>query len=190
MTPKLRLAIVLPILMLCAAFPVMRWERHVQASLPSKREYPVLPTATLIYRGLNAPAVLFSTLCIEVLPIYRVDSPPPVFLGIAVADLFFFGSVLVLWCAVGVLLDHSRVPRSPVRRGSISKRVLVTSLLLLSAIVLFCAGLVPIQHAGISGNPRGDVVEGALFLLWSAVIALFSVGRVAKGSRRLDQKST
>jgi hypothetical protein len=188
--PKLRLAIVLPILMLCAAFPVMRWERHVQASLPSKREYPVLPTATLIYRGLNAPAVLFSTLCIEVLPIYRVDNPPPVFLGIAVNDFFFFGSVLVLWCAIGVLLDCSRVPKSPVHRGTMSKRVLVTSLLLLIAIVLFYAGLVPIQKARISANPRGDILEGALFLLWSAVIALFSVGRVAKGIRRVDKKTT
>jgi hypothetical protein len=169
--PKIRFAIILPIFMLCAAFAVARWEHQVQADVPTKREYPLNPTATLVYNGINAPAMIFSKLCVELFPIYRVDRTPASFVGLGVEECLFLFGVVVLWSVVGLALDRRRCPNGLLHRTT-SGRVLFRLFLVALGTLLFYTGLIPLRNPRNSTNPLGNVMEGLLFLVWSLVLAL------------------
>lgn len=130
--PRLRFAIILPIVLLCCAFPVARWEHYVQGQMPPKREYPYQATPTLIYKGINAPALFFETLCITHLPIYRVNHEPPSFLGVGIQDLLFLTGVAVLWWIIGLMLDRRRGSNARLERKMTAFRVLLNSLAIFS----------------------------------------------------------
>jgi hypothetical protein len=167
--PKLRFAFVLPILMLCIAFPVMRWQEHINAASP-RGEFPIVPTVTLVYAGLNAPAVLFKGLCMTYLPVERIDHPPSSVFGIDSGQFLFFAGVVVLWFTVGLLLDRRRKHQtSPKSEASIQQTVMNLSLLAFG-IPLFGGGVWSIRHG--YSNPVGNLLQGVLWLGWSLLFAL------------------
>src|SRR6202035_1268224 len=129
--PKLRLAVILQILIMCLDFPVALWQSHVDAEQHRKDEYPIVYTVTLAYLGLNAPAVVFQGLCVA--------------------------GVVPLCFSVWLFLDRRRI--CPVHRQTATTvwRVLGTLLLLAFAIVLFGGGVFVMRHRP-SGNPVGDVL--------------------------------
>jgi len=178
--PKLRLAVILPILIMCLDFPVALWQSHVDAEQHRKDEYPIVYTVTLAYLGLNAPAVVFQGLCVATLSIYRVDHDPPTLFGIGAGQLLFFTGVVLLWFSVGLFLDRRRI--CPVHRQTATTvwRVLGTLLLLAFAIVLFGGGVFVMRHRP-SGNPVGDVLTGVLWFGWSVVFAVASAMRHVTG---------
>jgi hypothetical protein len=181
--PKLRFAIILPIVLLCTAFPVARWENYVQGQLPSKREYPYQATPTLIYRGVNAPAVFFETPCVTYLPIYRVDHAPPSFLGIGIEDLLFHPGVVVLWSIVGLVLDRRGRSSTRPKRKMTTFGVLLSILAIAFGIVFLWGGIIAVRHSSNSTNPFGNVLEGILFVAWAVVSALPPVLRLLRQVR-------
>ena len=174
--PKLRLAVILPILIVCLDFPVALWQSHVDARQPPKHEYPIVSTVTLAYLGLNAPAVVFKGLCIATLPIYRIDHPPPTLFGIAAGQLLFFTGVVLLWFTVGLSFERRRGSQMHRQAATTIWRVLGTLLLLAFAILLFGGGVFVMRHRP-SGNPVGDVLQGILWFGWSVVFAVASAMR-------------
>jgi hypothetical protein len=174
--PKLRLAIILPILIVCFDFPVALWHSHVDAQQPPKHEYPIVSTFTLAYLGLNAPAVVFKGLCEATLPIYRVDHAPPTLFGVGAGQLLFFTGVVLLWFSVGLFLDRRRVWQMHWQTATTVWRVLGTLLVLALAIVLFGGGVFVMRHRP-SGNHVGDVLNGVLWFGWSVVFMIVSAMR-------------
>ena len=181
---KLRLAIVLPVLLLCTALPVSRWEKHVQGPLPPKREYPFVPTPTLIYKGINAPAALFKTFCIVYLPIYRVDHAPPTFLGVGVEEYLFLGGVIVLWYLVGTMLDGRRGINAPPKFEMTIVRVLINLLLVFMGTFLLWGGIRLIMDSGNTTNLLGNVLQDILFIAWSMALIFPSALSLLKGRWR------
>jgi hypothetical protein len=167
--PKLRLAVILPIFMLCAAFPVGRWQRHLDAHLLPKREYPVVSNVTSLYHGLNAPAILFEWLCQAALPADRVNHPPLSIFGIDGGQLLFFSGVVILWFGVGLFFDDRQQHRIHLRTEMSLWQILRNLLLMVFAILLFYGGIFAIraQH-----TPVGDFLNGILWLGWSLLFAL------------------
>lgn len=173
--PKLRLAIILPILIVCLDFPVAIWQSHVGGQQPSKHEYPIVSPLTFAYRGLNAPAVVFQGLCVTMLPIYRIDHAPPTLFGIGAGELLFFTGVVLLWFTVGFFFDRRS---GQIRRQTATTiwQVLGTLLLLAFAIWLFGGGAFVMRHRR-SGNAIGDVLQSTLWFGWSAVFVIASAMR-------------
>lgn len=169
--PKLRFAIVLPLAMLCIGFMAMRWENHVQSHLPPKRDFPFVSTATFVFDGLNAPAVLIEGICVELFPVYRVDQPPPTLFGIGIGRAIFWPLVALLWCGVGFLVDcrRARVPL-PGRQKGIG--TLVNLLLVCLALVLCYMGIRVVVGTHSPMNPLGSVLEGILFVGWSVILVM------------------
>ena len=174
--PKLRLAVILPILILCFDFPVALWQSHVDAKQPPKHEYPIVSTVTLAYLGLNAPAVIFKGLCIATLPIYRIDHAPPTLFGIGAGQLLFFTGVVLLWFTVGLFLDRHRSSQMHPQTPTTIWRVLGTLLLLAFATLLLAGGVFVMRHRP-TGNPVGDVLQGMLCFGWSVVFVVASAMR-------------
>jgi hypothetical protein len=112
---KLRFAIGLPILALCGAFAVARWEHHIQAHLPPTQQHPFISTATLVYEGINAPALSFKGVLHSVSSYLSRRSCAPSVFGLGIGELLFLTGVVVLWFIVGLALDYRRhVGRPPV----------------------------------------------------------------------------
>jgi hypothetical protein len=128
--PKLRFAVILPILIVLLDFPVTLWQRHVEVQAPPKREYPIVSPVTSAYLGLNAPALLFRWMCETTLPIYRLDHAPPTLFGIGAGQLLFFTGVVLLWSTVGVFFDRRRGCQIRQHTGTTVWRLLGTLLLL------------------------------------------------------------
>lgn len=173
--PKLRLAIILPILIVCLDFPVALWQRHVDGQQPPKHEYPIVSPLTLAYLGLNAPAVVFKGVCVTTLPIYRIDHAPPTLLGIAAGEILFFTGVVLLWFAVGLFLDR-RSGQLQRQTATTVWRVLGTLLLLAFGVWLLGGGAFLLRQRP-TGNPIGDVLQGILWFGWSAVFVIASAMR-------------
>jgi|SRR5215831_15992947 len=173
--PKLRLAVILPMLIVCLDFPVALWQIHVDAQQPPKHEYPIVSPLTLAYLGLNAPAVIFKGLCVTTLPIYRINHAPPTLFGIGAGEILFFTGVVLLWFSVGLFLDRRR-DQMHRQTATTVWRVLGTLLLLAFAILLFGGGAFVIRHRP-SGTPIGDVLQGLLCFGWSAVFVIASAMR-------------
>lgn len=184
--PKLRLAVIFPILIVCLDFPVALWQRHVDALQPPKHEYPVVSAVGLAYRGLNAPAVVFEGLCVATLPIYRIDHAPPALFGIGAGQLLFFTGVVLLWFTVGLFLDRRRSSQMHPQSPTTIWRVLGTLLLLTFAILLFGGGVFVMKHLPRS-DAVGDVLQGVLCLAWSLVFAVASVMRHVDASSNVHQ---
>jgi hypothetical protein len=174
--PKLRLAVILPILIVCLDLPVALWQSHVDAQQPPKHEYPIVSPVTLAYRGLNAPALIFRGLCEAALPVYRIDHDPPTLLGVGSGQLFFFAGVVLLWFTVGLSFDRRRSCEMHRQTATTIWRVLGTLLFVAFAMLLFGGGVFVIRHRP-AGNPVGDVLQGILFFGWSAVVAVTSAMR-------------
>ena len=174
--PKLRLAVILPILIVCLDFPVALWQRHVDSQQPPEREYPLVSTVTLAYLGLNAPAVIFAGLCVTTLRIFKIDHAPPTLFGIGARDIFFFTGIVSLWFTVGLFLDRRRICQMHRHSATTVWRVLGTLLLLAFAVLLFEGGLFVLRHHP-WGNPVGDVLQGILCLSWSVLFAAASALR-------------
>lgn len=172
--PKLRLAIILPILIVSLDFPVALWQSRVDGQHPP-HEYPNVSPLTLAYLGLNAPAVVFKGLCVTMLPIYRIDHDPPTLFGIGAGEILFFTWVVLLWFTVGLFLDRRSIQMRR-RTATTVWRVLGTLLLLALAIWLFGGAAFVMRHRP-SGNPIGDVLQGILWFGWSAVFVIASVMR-------------
>jgi hypothetical protein len=186
---KLKLAIILPIFMLCLAFPVSWQQGRVDARLLPKREYPVISHATSVYRGLNGPAVLFEGLCRAVLPIDRVDHPPLVFLGVSAGQILFFIGIALLWFGTGLSFDRRLGSQSHPGAEWTLWRIAGNLLLLAFAITLFGGGVFAIRH-GNSDPIEDHLIQGILFLGWSIVLALASGHKLATGFYRMRSRST
>lgn len=174
--PKLRLAVILPILIVWLDFPVALWQSHVDAEQPPKHEYPIVSTVTSAYLGLNAPAVVFKDLCVATLPIYRVDHAPPTLFGVGAGQILFFTGVVLLWFGVGLFFDRRRIRQLHRQTATTVWRVLGTLLLLAFAIVLFGGGVFVMRRRP-SGNPVGDILNGVFWFGWSALFAVASAIR-------------
>jgi hypothetical protein len=72
--------------------------------------------------------MIFEALCLEVLPIYRIDYAPPTLVGIGAGEFLFFIGVFSLWFIVGLFFD--RRGSSQMHRQTTIWRVLWTLLLL------------------------------------------------------------
>ena len=178
--PKLRLAVILPILIVCLDFPVVLWQSHIDAQQPPKHEYPIVSPVTVAYLGLNAPALIFRGLCEATLPIYRMDHAPPTLFGIGAGQLLFFTGVVLLWFTVGLFLDRHRSSQMHWQTPTTIWRVLGTLLLMAFAILLFGGGVFVMRHRP-TGNPVGDVLQGILWFGWSLVFAVASAMRHVTG---------
>ena len=174
--PKLRLAVILPILIVCLDFPVALWQSHVDALQPPKHEYPIVSPVTLAYLGLNAPALVFRGFCEATLPIYRIDHAPPTLFGIGAGQFVFFTGVVLLWVTVGLFFDRRRSSQMHRQTPMTIWRVFGTLLLLAFAILLFGGGVFVMRHLP-RRNPVGDVLQGILCFGWSVVFAGASVMR-------------
>ena len=170
--PKLRFAIILPILMVGIAFPASWWQARVDAQQLPKHEYPVVSRITSAYLGFNAPAVR-KGLCEATLPIYRIDRPPPTLFGIGAGQILFFAGVVVFWSTVGLLFDRRRDRQTCAHTGMTIWRILGTLLTLASAILFFGGAVFLIRHRP-SGKPVGDILQSILCLGWSLVLAVAS----------------
>jgi hypothetical protein len=180
---KIRFAVVFPVLMVCTAFPVARWENYVQSKQPPKREYPFIPTATLVYEGVNAPALLFSKLCIEFLPVYRITHTPVSFLGIGLEQTLFLVGVIALWSLVGLRIDRRGRPQPASQHKMTYVSVLLGTVQGAVGITLFYLGLIPFKNPRNSMNPFGDVTKGVLFLVWAILLMLLCGRAVARRLR-------
>lgn len=173
--PRLKLAVILPILMVCIYLPLELWQSHVEAQQPPQHERALISHVTSAYLGLNAPARLFEVLCEEMLPIYRIDHTPPTLLGIGAGRLLFFTGVVVLWSSVGLFIDRHRDCRMPHTATSVW-RILGTLSLLGLAMLHFGGGVFVIRHRP-AGIPVGDFLQGISCFGWSLVFAVASVMR-------------
>ncbi len=180
---KLRFAVIFPILMLFIAFSVARWQRYVDSQSPPKHEYPTLSKVTSLYRGVNAPAMLFEGLCMTFLPIDRLNHPPSSFLGIPARQLLFFSGVVVLWSIVGQTFDRRKDKTHLHTETSLWKFVRSLSVLAF-AIVLFFGGVSSIRGRE-SINPIGDMLQGILCIGWSLSLAAASGPRFLTGFNRM-----
>jgi len=174
--PKLRLAVILPILIVCLDFPVALWQSRVDAQQPPKHEYPIVSPVTSAYLGLNAPAVIFRGLCEAALPIYRIDHAPPTLFGIGAGQLLFFTGVVLHWFTIGLFLDRRRSSQMHRQTPTTIWRVLGTLLLLAFATLLLGGGVSVMRHRP-TGNPVGDVLQGMLCFGWSVVFVVASAMR-------------
>jgi hypothetical protein len=177
--PKLRLAIILPILMACTFVVVIRWQRHVDVQLPPKREYPSVSSVTSAYLGLNAPAVLFEAACKVILPIDRLNQPPSSLFGIGIGQLLFFAGVVVLWFTVGLSLDHRSDRQTSAHTKMTVWRMVGAWLLLIFAIVLFGGAVFLMKHRP-SGSPVGDILQAILWLGWSLLLTCVSGTKILR----------
>jgi hypothetical protein len=187
---KVRFAVLLPVLMICAALAVERWQGHVRDSVPPKGEYPFVSTATLVYQGINAPALLFSKLSIEFLPIYHITRTPSSFLGVGVERMLFFLGVAILWLLLGMWLDRRRQTKATSQRMATPTTVLIGLVEGAVGITLVYVGLYPFRNPGSSTNPFGDVAKGVLVIVWGISLmvlcgsAVFRRVRSGSGSRQ------
>ncbi len=169
---KLKLALVLPIAQVVIAAILLQW--GYRAPTPRGSEF-YEPTASLICRGLNAPALLF-----RVLTYYLTRSDTTLswvsrsILGFHAGDLVFLAGVIVVWYFVGWALDHRRTVRT-LGRGAIVGGLIAHSLVLGLGGILFSSGLYRLKHP--TDNPLHPVpVEALLTLIW-AISLLFISGR-------------
>jgi hypothetical protein len=167
--------------MVCAAFPVARWQRHLDAHLVPKREYPVVSNVTSIYHGLNAPAILFAWLCQAALPVDRVNHPPLSIFGTDSGQLLFFSGVVALWFTVGLFFDHRKEHRIHPRIELTLWQILRSLLLMVFAILLFYGGVFAIRARH---TPVGDLLNGVLWLGWSLSLGLASSLKLLTGFHR------
>ena len=185
--PKIRFAIALPILMLCVAIGAVRWRSFVQAHSVSYSEYGFDPTVSLIVEGVNAPAVLFSELCVEFLPVYRMNGTPSTLLGIGIEHLLFLFGVVVLWFFVGRAIDHRQEAGPSLQRHQPGNLAILLSLAqAIVGVVLFWLALIPFSNPRNSVNPLGSIAKGVLFMVWALVLivpsGLLILGRFRRSS--------
>jgi len=139
-----------------------------------------VPTARLICRGLNAPAVLFNVLD----PIEWGVAPswlPHSVFGFDTGDLFFLAGVIVIWYLVGRALDQRRALTAAGRRQVVTALIVYSLLLALGGLLLF-AGLQdfrPPQFSNLDYRPERAI----LTLIWAAGL-IFVSGRGLVGMVR------
>ena len=180
---KLRLALVLPITQFIVATILLHWGVRVEFYAPTPR---------LICWGLNAPALLFTSL-----------DPgrwgptfawwPGSIIGVDMDDVFFLAGVIVVWYVVGRALDQRRTSVSAARRLGMVTTLIVQVLLLALGALLLVGGLWDLRHwqFGVVGQPPWRAV---ITLMWSAGLILLSgrglVRAIFADRRRLTGGST
>jgi hypothetical protein len=179
--PKLKFAVILPILIVLLDLPVALWQSHVEAQIPSKHEYPIVSPVTSAYVGLNAPALLVREMCEATLPIYRIDHAPPTLFRVSAGQILFFAGVVLLWSAVGLFFDRRRACWVHPHTGTTVWRMLGTLLLLVFAILLFGGGVFLIRHPP-ARNPVGYVLQAICFFGWSVLFLVASAMRYLTAS--------
>lgn len=160
---KLRFALLLPVIQAVVALGLIEWGEQTPGPRGADS---FVPTAWLVCRGLNAPALLFRSLWAPTL-----DSPLRLIVGLDTSDFLFLLGVIVVWYFVGRALDQ-RSTLTPVGGRAVASAVTVHLLLLaLGGLLLFVA-LHDFEYQVTSLAPVGAF----LILLWS-VSLLFLSGR-------------
>jgi|SRR5581483_1052492 len=175
---RIRYALLLPILQICLAVSVSEWNAYAYSHIMLKREYLPVTTPFLLYRGVNAPALLFEMLCVRYLPIYRVNQPPATIFGLGWDEVVFLIAAVFTWFIVGPVLDRYRRRSKVFPTGIPALRILVTSCIGILGIFLLCGGIFALSRARLSPNPVGQVCEGTLFVAWSVVLQVITAFRL------------
>ncbi len=168
---RVKFTLVFPALQLCTALVLHKWENHVYAQVQPKHEFLPVTTATLVYRGLNAPALLFTNLCVQYLPIYRVDQRPGSLFGVSWDELLFIAASICMWVIVGMALDR-RIKGGRVFETNTRLSMAVSMCIAAFGVLTLYGGLLAIARSGLSPNPTGQLVEGILFLAWSVTLII------------------
>jgi hypothetical protein len=166
--PRIRMALVLPIVQVLAASILLFWGSRVDVTRGCD---PYVPTQWLICRGLNAPALLVGYLdplmwgetwlwTRDWLPNWAIFSFP--------SRTFLLG-VAALWYFAGRAIDRRQTP-SPVSRFGLAATLVVQPLLLALGGLVLVVGLHELRRAHCNPNPVGAL----LMLTWSAMLILLS----------------
>lgn len=166
---KLTFQLLLPVAQSLLAMALL--ELGARDSGPALIDFPYAATPTLICKGINAPAALFS-LGAYLLPLERLDRAPISIFGLGAHELFFLLGVILLWFFVGRAIDHSMLRQGsvgPKRRGWISRSLIDVALMLLANLLLL-VGVAPILDRRGFTNPTGAVTAAFLWLAWFLVL--------------------
>jgi hypothetical protein len=121
--PKLRLAVVLPIVQFPIALAIVIWNYVLLERRPAFIIF-YRPAATSLCHAMDAPALMVGGLIAEgirflmssVVPLRPNWSSPSIY-RIPLGEVLFLASVVVLWFLVGRVLDRRSLAGVPTRRA-------------------------------------------------------------------------
>ena len=164
---KLRLALIMPVIQFVVAAILLQWGYRTPV-LRGSEIY--IPTARLVCRGLNAPALLFRILDPFTWGVEWHHIPRSI-LGFDTGDIPFLVGVIVVWYLVGRALDKRRIISGTAVKSRIAVALVACFLLLLGGF-LFSVGLHDLGP-GRPNNPSPPV-GAVLTLVWSVALIFFS----------------
>jgi hypothetical protein len=174
---KLRFAFLLPVIQLLVAVLLRQWGRRILG--PRGLDTIYVSTPRLLRFGLNAPAILFKIPAL--VPTYSPTSNPwalqyrilefSIF-GFSAAELSFLVGVIVLWFLVGRTIDRYRSPGAHQQSSKTGISVLVKIFMIILGACFFVAAVQSFNDFGRYNNPRGNLVQATLFLVWSLVLII------------------
>jgi hypothetical protein len=178
---RLRLALSLPVIQFGIAATLLQWGYRTPVP-PGSEMY--IPTARLVCRGLNAPALLFRILDPFTWGLAG-DRIPRSMLGFDTGDIPFLVGVIVVWYLVGRALDKRRISKTA-ERSRIAVALIACFLLSLGGL-LFSAGLHDLGPA--RPNNSSPPVGAVLTLVWSAALIFLSGRGLARAIRPIPRES-
>ena len=143
--PKLKLALILPVLHFSIACPLLLCEFKFADRLPVST-FLYRPEIARLYHGMNAPAWLVGGLIaegIQLLTSVAVPSRPawssPSVYGIPLREVLLLFLVVPLWWIVGRALDEHKLPRMATRGMKLWGILVDVFLFLLGVVLVFDA---------------------------------------------------
>lgn len=166
-------SVVLPSLQFLLALGL--WEWGLRIPWPKGIDTLYYPTPILVCYGINAPALLFKAFGAPFrgtgwwsVPIFGSDLER---FGFDLESVLFFLGIIVLWYAIGTVLDRLNLSRASVETETSFGKIMRNVLLMILGILLFFIGL-----RGLVGpwpwrsNPSGNVIACILLIVWSFIL--------------------
>ena len=162
LNPRLKMAVVLPGVQILLAVSLSVYGNHQLREM--HLDYPVVPAATQVCSGLNAPAFLVRNSVLELTAGRKLQfGAYPILLN----DLVFFLAVGGVWYLVGAGLDRSVHPDARHRAQSKVSRALRDGFL--ASLGIFIGFLATPIYV------HGAKIESGFFMAWAVILlSLFS----------------
>jgi hypothetical protein len=183
---KLRLQWALPIAFLALSAMELTWANRLDTLILPFHSY--IGSIRSLWYALNAPTLFFLAIAIHYAPIRLSQNFPHIWMDIG---LFLAGGV-ILWFCIGRILDRRKqnTPAKVPTKGTRAAQVFV----LLWGIYVCRQGLQAVSAVDYLGrHVPGSVLDGALVLLWSAILIILparSLRRVARSRAKPTHPTT
>jgi hypothetical protein len=168
---SIKYSIFLPCVQLPLAIALWEWGR--ESSTPHHLDTFYWSTPALICYGLNAPALVFKLLAV---PFNWLEATRHlvVFRGYELADCAFFLGVAILWFVVGLELeDRWRSDGRPGWQPSAAP-LMVDLVIAIVGLALLVEAIDGFRMPWKWNNRTGNLIESALFLVWSGILVWFA----------------